>query len=38
MLDNEMVGDTINVFTKTLFNSDMGENVTIENNIKIIIL
>ena len=38
MLDNEMIGDTINVFTKTLFNSDMGENEIIENNIKIIIL
>ena len=24
-LDNEMVGDTLQVFTKTLFNNDIGE-------------
>lgn len=37
-LDNEMVGDTINIFIETQFNTDMGETETIEDNIKIIIL
>ena len=37
-LDNEMVGDTINIFIETQFNTDMGQSETIENQIKVIIL
>ena len=37
-LDNEMVGDTINVFIETQFNTDMGQSETIENQIKVIVL
>ena len=36
-LDNEMVGDTLKIFTETVFNSDIGERVTIENEFKIIV-
>lgn len=36
-LDNEMIGDTLKVFTKTLFNTDVGERVEIENDFKIIV-
>ena len=36
-LDNEMIGDTLKVFTKTLFNTDIGERVEIENDFKIIV-
>ena len=38
ILDNEMVGDTINVFIETIFNTDMGEREIITDNIKIIII
>lgn len=38
MLDNEMVGDTINVFIESVFNSDWGDTETIENHIKIIVI
>ena len=37
-LDNEMVGDTINIFIETIFNTDMGNNEIINDNLKIIIL
>ena len=36
-LDNEMVGDTLQVFTKTLFNNDIGERIERENSFKIIV-
>jgi hypothetical protein len=36
-LDNEMVGDTLTIFTQTLFNSDVGEREIIEQNFKIIV-
>jgi len=36
-LDNEMVGDTLKVFTKTIFNSDVGESVKIEKMFNIIV-
>ena len=32
-----MVGDTLQVFTKVLFNSDIGENVVIEDKFDIIV-
>ena len=35
--DNQMVGDTVNVFVKTIFNSDIGERVEIEKEFKIIL-
>ena len=35
--DNEMVGDTIKVFVKTMFNSDIGERVEVEKKFKIIL-
>jgi len=37
MLDNEMIGDTINIFIETTFNSDLGETETIKNNFNIIV-
>tara|TARA_R110000803_G_scaffold38992_1_gene84110 strand:+ start:638 stop:1285 length:648 start_codon:yes stop_codon:yes gene_type:complete len=39
LLDNEMVGDTINLFVETIFNNDpySGEHEIINNNFKIII-
>ena len=37
-LDNEMVGDTINVFIETQFNTDMGETEIILDQISVIIL
>tara|TARA_R110001592_G_scaffold280361_1_gene547749 strand:- start:10687 stop:11328 length:642 start_codon:yes stop_codon:yes gene_type:complete len=37
-LDDEMVGDTINLFVETTFNTDMGESEIIEDHIKIIII
>jgi hypothetical protein len=33
-----MVGDTINVFIETIFNTDVGEREIITDNIKIIII
>ena len=36
-LDNEMIGDTINVFIETVFNSDVGNREVIEDKLKIII-
>jgi len=36
-VDNEMVGDTINLFIETVFNTDFGESEIIEDNIKVII-
>jgi len=36
-LDNEMIGDTLQVFTKTLFNNDVGERIEVENKFKIIV-
>tara|TARA_R110000851_G_scaffold221580_1_gene374284 strand:- start:445 stop:1077 length:633 start_codon:yes stop_codon:yes gene_type:complete len=38
MLDDEMIGDTINVFVETVFNTDIGESEIVNNNMKIIIL
>lgn len=37
-LDNEMVGDTINIFIETQFNTDYGETEIIEDQIKVIII
>tara|TARA_B100001094_G_C18110889_1_gene761079 strand:- start:455 stop:1186 length:732 start_codon:yes stop_codon:yes gene_type:complete len=36
-VDDEMVGDTINIFIQTVFNTDMGENEIVEDKIKVII-
>ena len=33
-----MVGDTINIFIETQFNTDLGENEIIKDHIKVIIL
>lgn len=38
LLDNEMIGDTINIFIETTFNTDMGESETIEDHLKVIII
>ena len=38
ILDNEMIGDTINVFIESVFNSDFGDTKTVENQIKVIII
>tara|TARA_B110001452_G_scaffold208733_1_gene179007 strand:- start:319 stop:972 length:654 start_codon:yes stop_codon:yes gene_type:complete len=37
LLDDEMIGDTINMFIETLFNSDIGENEIIVDSLKIFI-
>jgi len=37
-LDNEMIGDTINIFIETQFNTDLGQTEVIENQISVIIL
>lgn len=37
LLDNEMVGDTINIFTEAIFNNDLGMSETINNTFKIVI-
>ena len=37
LLDNEMIGDTINVFIETIFNSDVGNREVIEDQLKIIV-
>ena len=37
-LDNEMVGDTINIFIETQFNTDLGESELVEDQISVIIL
>ena len=36
-MDNEMVGDTLKVMTKTTFNNDVGFSETVENEFNIII-
>ena len=36
-VDNEMIGDTINVFIETVFNTDKGRSEIVLNNLKIII-
>ena len=38
-LDNEMIGDTVNLFVETVFNTETysGEQVIINDNFKIII-
>ena len=33
-----MIGDTINIFIETTFNTDVGEREIVENNIKVIII
>ena len=38
LLDDEMVGDTINVFIETIFNSDVGEREIVEKELNIIII
>ena len=38
MLDNEMIGDTINIFIETTFNTDMGESEKTTDQIKVIII
>ena len=38
LLDNEMIGDTINIFIETTFNTDIGESETIEDHLKVIII
>ena len=37
-LDNEMVGDTINIFIETQFNTDLGNSELVKDHIKVIIL
>jgi len=37
-LDNEMIGDTVNIFIETQFNTDFGKTETIEDEINVIIL
>jgi hypothetical protein len=37
LLDNEMIGDTINVFTEAIFNNDLGRSETINNIFKVVI-
>jgi len=37
-LDDEMVGDTVNIFIETQFNTDLGISEIIEDHIKVIIL
>ena len=36
-LDNEMVGDTLQVFMKTTFNIDLGDSQIVEESFKIIV-
>ena len=36
-MDNEMVGDTLQVFIKTTFNNDVGPREVIEKSFKIIV-
>ncbi len=36
-LNNDMVGDTLQVFTRTLFNTDIGDRIEIDNEFKIIV-
>tara|TARA_B100000963_G_scaffold355312_1_gene373298 strand:+ start:737 stop:1411 length:675 start_codon:yes stop_codon:yes gene_type:complete len=38
MLDNEMIGDTINIFIESIFNTDMGESEIITDQLKVIII
>jgi|TARA_R110000796_G_scaffold209057_1_gene325407 hypothetical protein len=38
LLDNEMIGDTINIFIETEFNTDIGESETVTNQIKVIVI
>jgi hypothetical protein len=38
LLDNEMIGDTINIFIESMFNTDIGGSEIVENHIKVIIL
>jgi hypothetical protein len=33
-----MIGDTLNIFVETIFNTDIGEKEVVENHIKIIII
>ena len=37
LLDDEMIGDTINLFVETIFNTDLGFRDTVQDNFKIII-
>ena len=37
LLDDEMIGDTINLFVETVFNTDLGESETINDNLTVII-
>jgi hypothetical protein len=37
LLDDEMIGDTINLFVETIFNTDLGFRDTVKDNFKIII-
>ena len=37
ILDDEMIGDTLNIFIETIFNSDLGERITKEKQLKIIV-
>ena len=38
ILDDEMIGDTINVFINTVFNTDVGKSEIINENLKVVIL
>ena len=38
LLDNEMIGDTINIYVETMFNSDLGERETLNDHIKVVII
>ena len=37
LLDDEMIGDTINLFVETIFNSDLGLRDSVKDNFKIVI-
>ena len=38
ILDNEMIGDTINIYVETMFNSDLGKRETLNDHIKVVII
>ena len=38
ILDNEMIGDTINIYVETMFNSDLGKREILNDHIKVVII
>ena len=37
LLDDEMIGDTINIFIETIFNSDLGQREVINDQLKVVV-